>query len=145
MFSDIAVLNRRGEPVLLVEVKNRTGTSKDWAAKLRRNIMAHGLSPNAPYFLVATPEHFYLWKDAGNRVEEIEPTYEIDPRAINGPSFISEEKIGEFEFRTKVASWLIRILNAEPGQTNGKVGELLTQSGLREAIRGGKLAFESEP
>jgi hypothetical protein len=144
MFSDIAVLNRRGEPVLLVEVKTRTGTSKDWAAKLRRNIMAHGLLPSVPYYMVATPDHFYLWKDAGNSAEEIEPSYEIDPRGIEGPTFVPEEKVGEFEFEIKVASWLNRVINTPPEQANGSVGELLSRSGLRQALQGGKLAFESE-
>ncbi len=133
-----------GEPVLLVEVKNKTGTSKDWAAKLRRNLVAHGLLPKARFFLVATPDHFYLWKDTGNGADELEPDYDIDPRAITKPLFKPEEQIGPAEFETKVASWLVRILSSEADQGSGVVGDLLSKSGLREALRGGKLAFENE-
>ncbi len=106
MRSDIAILSELGEPVLLVEVKNKTGTSKDWAAKLRRNLVAHGLLPKARFFLVATPDHFYLWKDTGNGADELEPDYDIDPRAITKPLFKPEEQIGPAEFETKVASWV---------------------------------------
>jgi hypothetical protein len=50
MRSDIAVVGEFGEPILLVELKNKTGTSKDWAAKFRRNLAAHGFLPKAPFF-----------------------------------------------------------------------------------------------
>jgi|SRR5271166_5430318 len=145
MLSDIAILSKRGEPILLVEVKNKTGTSKDWAAKLRRNIMAHGVLPKAPYFLVATPDHFYLWKDASDSVKELEPSYEIDPNSIPNPLFTPGEEIGPVELETKVASWLNRIMSSQPEHTNGSIGDLLSRSGLREAIKGGRLAFESQP
>jgi len=141
MASDIAVVSEFGEPILLVEVKNKRGTSRDWAAKLRRNLVAHGFVPKAPFFLVATPDHFYLWKDTGNGAEEIEPDYDIDPSAITRPLFASGEKVGPVEFETKVAIWLSDLL-AE--QANGVNGELLSHSGLREALRGGRLAFEHE-
>ena len=145
MHSDIAVVSEFGEPIRLVELKNKTGTSRDWAAKFRRNLAAHGFLPKAPFFLIATPDHFYLWKNAGNSTQELEPDYDIDPLAIIKPLFTPGEKIGPFEFETRVASWLNRIMSSEADQTNGAVGELLSVSGLREAIQGGKLAFENEP
>jgi hypothetical protein len=142
MRSDIAVVGEFGEPILLVELKNKTGTSKDWAAKFRRNLAAHGFLPKAPFFLIATPDHFYLWKNPGSSTQELDPDFEIEP---GSPLFTPGEKIGPFEFETKVALWLNRIMNSEADQTNGAVGELLSVSGLREAIQGGKLAFENEP
>ncbi|HVN28196.1 MAG TPA: hypothetical protein VMT64_06900 [Candidatus Binataceae bacterium] len=143
MISDIAVLNKQGEPVLLVEVKNNPGTSKEWASKLRRNIMAHGLLPHVPYFMVATPDHFYLWKNAGNHAEELEPNYDLDPHALSDRRFVPDEKVGPFEFETKVASWLTDMLRPESGRPNGAVGDLLLRSGLLDAIHGGSLAFEN--
>ncbi len=39
---DLAVNNRNGQLALVVEVKCKTNVSQEWAAKLRRNILAHG-------------------------------------------------------------------------------------------------------
>jgi len=70
MASDIAVVSEFGEPILLVEVKNKRGTSRDWAAKLRRKSRGTWIRTKAPFFLVATRIIFYLWKDTGNGAEE---------------------------------------------------------------------------
>jgi hypothetical protein len=53
---DFIAYNADGTVVLLAEAKTRHGTSEEWAAKLRRNMLAHGLLPRAEYFLIATPE-----------------------------------------------------------------------------------------
>ena len=105
----------------------------------------HGLLPKAPFFLIATPDHFYFWENAGDAPEESEPSYDIDPRTMNGSTFKPDDKVGEFEFESKVASWFNAILNSPPEKTNGAIGEILSRSGLSEAIRGGRLAFESRP
>ena len=63
--ADLALYNRDGQLIAVVEVKNKLGTSAIWAAQLRRNILAHGGFQNAPYFLLMTPDRIYLWKDAG--------------------------------------------------------------------------------
>src|ERR1017187_7819118 len=59
---DFVAYDRDGGVLLLAEAKSRHGTSQDWAAGLRRNMLAHGLLPWAKYFLIATPERMYLWK-----------------------------------------------------------------------------------
>ncbi len=35
--------------------------------------------PKAPFFLLALPDHFYLWKNVED-TGKVEPTYEMDPR-----------------------------------------------------------------
>ncbi len=57
---DLAVYDSQHQLVLVVEVKSIAGASPEWAARLRRNILAHGTFPNAPFFLVALPDRFYL-------------------------------------------------------------------------------------
>jgi hypothetical protein len=57
---DLSVDNRDGQLALVVEVKRKTNASPEWAAKLRRNILAHGTFPKAPYFLMVFPDKFYL-------------------------------------------------------------------------------------
>ena len=41
--ADMVVYDRAGQLALVVEAKNKLGTSSDWAAKMRRNMLAHGL------------------------------------------------------------------------------------------------------
>lgn len=81
---DLAVDNRNGQLVLVVEIKRKTNISPEWAAKLRCNILAHGTFPKAPYFLMVFPDKFYLWTDVGAFQEQSEPTYMIDASPILG-------------------------------------------------------------
>ena len=58
---DCIAYNEAGMPLVLAEAKNKLGTTPEWAAGLRRNILSHRQLPVARYFLVITPEHIYLW------------------------------------------------------------------------------------
>ena len=40
--ADLALYEPGGRPVALAEVKNKRGTSREWAAKTRRNLLALG-------------------------------------------------------------------------------------------------------
>jgi hypothetical protein len=58
---DCIAYNESGLPLVLAEAKNKMGTTPEWAAGLRRNILYHRQLPEAKYFLVITPEHMFLW------------------------------------------------------------------------------------
>ena len=60
---DIAVYSPNNELQLIVEVKNKIGATPEWAANMRRNLSIHSIVPYSPYFLLALPDYFYLWKD----------------------------------------------------------------------------------
>ena len=45
---------------LVVEVKSVKGATDEWAAKMRRNLLAYAVIPNSRFFLLALPEYFYL-------------------------------------------------------------------------------------
>jgi len=49
-YADMAVQGKDQHLQLLVEAKNKRGTSKIWAAKMRRNMYAHDLLPETPFF-----------------------------------------------------------------------------------------------
>jgi hypothetical protein len=63
--------------VLAVEAKRRTNASPEWAAQMRRNLSVHGVLPETPYFLLALPDKFYLWKCAPAQ-EAVPPDFEFD-------------------------------------------------------------------
>lgn len=55
-----ATYDRDNQLVLLVEVKSKLGAPPEWAARLRRHLLAHGTCPNAQYFPMVFPDRFYL-------------------------------------------------------------------------------------
>ncbi len=140
---DLAVDNRSGQRMLIVEVKTKLNTSSKWAARFRHNILAHGTFPKAPYFLMVFPDRFYLWTGADDQPAQSEPDYSIDARPILQPYFqkagVSETKISGDSFELIVASWLARIIYAsEPIEDTDTSQQWLIESGLYNAIIGGK-------
>ena len=82
---DIEVYDRDAQLVLAAEVKSKTNASPEWAIQLRRNILAHGIYPNPPYFLMAFPDKFFLWSKAASEMQNDEPDYVVDARPILQP------------------------------------------------------------
>jgi hypothetical protein len=145
--SDIAVYGRDGQIKLLVEVKSRIGTTRDWATQLRRNIFAHGLLPKAPYFLLALPDRFYLWNGGKNTPERLSPSEIIDPNPFLSKYFqqsgISPAEINGESFEFIVSAWLNEVLSASAHGYSPE-GDLawLEHTGLFDAIRGGRIESE---
>lgn len=146
MQADMAILGKTGEPILLVEVKNGRGTSENWAALFRRNLIVHGSLPKTPYFIIATPERFYLWKNPPHTSEPALPDYAVDTSVVlerlldrnkNEP-----ESLGSAAFEILIGFWLAALINQRINgqETNGN--RWLKESGLQEAVRGGRIVFE---
>ena len=76
--ADLAIFDRSGQIAAVAEIKRQLGTSCDWAAQVRRNLLAHGIRRLAGYFLLITPDRLYLWKDAGTNPDKVPPTHEAD-------------------------------------------------------------------
>ena len=145
MLADLVAYNRSGEPILIVEVKKKMGASVDWAARLRRNILAHGVFPDVKYFLLAMPDRFYLWKDVGTRPEIVPPTFSIDARPLLQAYFdevdIEPGLVSGQGFELMVAAWLRNQLSSESYPVNDE-WKWLEKSGILEAIRDGKVEHE---
>lgn len=70
--------------MLVVEVKNRTNATAEWAAQLRFNLAEMGALPSAPYFLLALPDRFFLWTQPSSN-EAVPPDYEFDAETVLRP------------------------------------------------------------
>ncbi len=146
--ADIAVYSSESQLVILVEVitKNKRGLSREWAAKTRSNIFAHGLLPKTPYFLLALPERFYLWKDANISSDIVMPDYDIDATLFLQHYYdkadISPETVGKQSVEIIVCSWLnkIMILDDLP-QILEQNQQWLIESGLFNAIKRGRVVL----
>lgn len=110
---DFVAYDRDGQVVLLAEAKSRRGTSESWAAHLRRNMLSHGALPWAAYFLIATPERMYLWKQDRSDPADVPPKFTVDAAKVLNPYFekLHQEpsKIGPEAFELLVLTWLTDI------------------------------------
>ena len=88
----------------------RRGTSEQWAAGLRRNILSHGLLPLSKYFLIATPERLYLWNQEHLDRADAAPEYTSDAAKEFQPWFrrlsLEPSNIGPEAFKLLVDAWL---------------------------------------
>ena len=145
---DVLVDDRNGQLTLVVEVKRKTNTSPEWAAKLRRNILAHGIFPKAPYFLMVFPDKFYLWANAESFQDQSEPTYTIDASPILQPYFeragVMADQISGESLELIVTSWLGEVIHSEQLPENIDTSQQwLFESGLYAALAGGRFEHEA--
>ena len=77
--ADILVYDTRHNLALVVITQNRWGESSEWAALRRQSLYEYDPPPKAPFFLIALPDHFYLWKNVED-TGKVKPTYDMDPR-----------------------------------------------------------------
>jgi hypothetical protein len=107
---DFVAYDREGRVVLLAEAKSKHGTSEHWAARLRRNMLSHGVLPVSKFFLIATPERIYLWRQENSSPEDVPPEFTIDGAKEFQPYFrrLHQEPsdIGPEAFDLLVWTWL---------------------------------------
>lgn len=145
--ADIVLYDHEGRLTALAEIKNKAGTSPRWAADLRRNMLTHGGSQSAPYFLIITPDRVYLWKNADGPTDSFDPSSEVEATALFKPYFdrarVTPETVSGPAFELIVGSWLADLVRA-----NRALGESvadhhpLTDSGFVEAVREGRVEYE---
>ena len=118
---DFIAYDRQGRVVLLAEAKSRRGTSEQWAAGLRRNMLSHGHLPLAKYFLIATPERLYLWNQEHPEQADAAPEYTIDAAKEFQPWFrrlsLEPSDIGPEAFELLVHAWLSGIARSSEGMS----------------------------
>lgn len=84
MRADIAVHDKQGRLALVVQVKAKSGKSKDWASRMLRNTYAHGTVPRPRYFLLTLLDKLYLWRDLRDPMAEPKPDYEAETKPFMG-------------------------------------------------------------
>ena len=146
-YADLALYNRDGQLTVIAEVKNKLGTSREWATQLRRNILAHSGHYKADFFLLVTPDRLYLWKNAGTTPPLIPPHYEINAEPLFTPYFdragVDPHNISGQAFELVVAAWLSDLVRSEEPLEQVPDGQKwLVESGFLTAVRDGRLAYE---
>ena len=142
--ADILVYDHDQKLQLVVEVKSKHGASADWAAQMRRNLLVHSMIPNAPYFLLALPDFFYLWKDSENDAGA-PPDYTIDTsEALASYADRPGLSLGDIShngLERLVSSWLHDLINADLRRERAAPAlHGLFDSGLYDSIKNGSVA-----
>ena len=145
---DLVLYGRDGRLAVIVDIRNKRGTSAEWAARLRENLVAYDAVPAADFFLVATPDRMYLWKGGRNPLEPafLPPAYVVDARKTLAPYFeraeLDPEKISGPAFEMLVVSWLGDLIRSRdlPGDSAREQGWLKDSSFL-DVIRNGRIDF----
>ena len=146
--ADFTLYDRDGRLTAVAEIKNKLGTSRDWAAQTRRNILAHSGSCSANFFLLVTPDHLYMWKDAGTEPVDIPPTYEADSQSAFAPYFeragVEPHQVSGYAFELLVAAWLGDVIrSAETPEAGADDQNWLAASGFRSALQDGRIEYEA--
>jgi hypothetical protein len=144
--ADIAVYGPDEHVRLVAEVKAIRGASTEWAAQLRRNLLMHGFIPNAPYFLLATPDRFYLWKDGKPDQDAVPPDYEVETAKLLASYIerlgISLADLSEPGFELLVISWLHDLIDFDRSRDDAHSADhWLFDSGLYEALKHGSVVL----
>ena len=131
---DFVGYNKRGEIVLLAEAKSRAGTPDTWASQLRRNILAHGELPQARFFLIATPDRIYIWKQEGPDDAEAPPSAIVDAQVALGSYFENlgraGSQMGPQEFEFLIQSWLTDLAGSSSEDASGSFFALAVGVGV---------------
>jgi hypothetical protein len=140
--NDIAVLSSAGWPALIVECKGGNEVSAEGAARFRRNLLAHELVPDVPFYMLAYPNYLYLWKreSAPDSLPDFQaPSASIlkdyAPRLSTHPSNVQGSSL-----ELVMLSWLSDLAAGIRGPNPTFAAEqMLLDSGLYKIIRDGKV------
>jgi len=141
---DLLLYDRENRLVAAVEIRARRGTTRAWAAQLRRNLLQHEGFRGAPYFLVATLDRIYLWPRADASPDLTPPAYEVEAEPVLKPYLVGTrhdlETLGGPAFEMLVSTWLNDLVRSAGAAPPGQLW--LEESGLLAAIRHGRLDYQ---
>ena len=143
-FADIVVSSPDNEIQLVVEVKNRKGATDEWAAKMRRNLVTHGIIPASKFFLLVLPEYLYLWRNnVGPNL--VPPDYKISSKeALKGYlEDMNLDELSEQSLELLIGSWLKNLTSSRVSKELQPELRWLFESGLYEKIKGGSVLTET--
>lgn len=144
---DLAIYDRHNQLTLIGEIKNRVGTTPEWASQYRRNMLVHGQWPYVPFFLLATPELFYLWANSPKNhwTTSIPPDYIIEATSIIDPYLqgvgLPLGHISSQSLELIVFSWLSELIQRSSA-SSAVSPDWFVNSGLQQAIKDGNVVHE---
>ena len=143
--ADIAVYSPDDQLKLVVEVKNYRNATDEWAAKLRRNLLAHGFIPGSEYFLLVLPEYSYLWRrnESPDAVPADYKSSTKDLLQLRGDTS-NPDKLSSLGLELLTSSWLNALAVSQLSREAMPELDWVFESGLYDSIKDGSVKVESE-
>lgn len=150
MQADLIARDKAGHIFLIVEVENRKDMPASWAKHYFRNLRAHGVLPDSPFFMLLGPTRLFLWKNHGIDVDpdqdlvaeiNVEEVFQIYLRRAN----IQDRIIGPSTFDLIADNWLGDLtlpFSKIHDEMPESVKEALQSTGLLERLSGGVVESE---
>ena len=145
--ADLIAYDNRGRVLLLVEVKRSRDATAEWAAKYRRNLMSHGTFPFTRFFLIATLNGLYFWRQEDESIPaDAPPQFTLDAVSELNPIMekygFSAEEISKEEFRLVVSFWLEDLSWLEkPDSMEASRFHWLSESGFLDELKRSRIGF----
>jgi hypothetical protein len=142
--ADIMVYSRDHRLQLTVGVMAIKGTTDEWVAKYRREVVADGLIAQSRFFLFVLPEHLYLWRD-NTSTEPVPADYKVRAEEVLAP-FVRTRRLEELSAESltfTVSLWLTILINSiiTPDSAGPEL-QWVFDSGLYDAIKHGLVELE---
>jgi hypothetical protein len=122
---------------LVVEAKNTTAPSPEWATRFLRNLFVHAAIPRSEYFLLALQDHLYLWRQPSP--EAAAPDFDGDTAAALKPYLqnggVSLDDLNQRTFESLIHAWLSDLVSGVAQESENL--RWLKESGLEDSIRNG--------
>ena len=142
--ADINVYDNNNQLALAVKIQKKLNISELWAEAYYKTLVELGDLPQAPFFLLGSPDRFYLWMQDRKLHKTMKPTYSIDPTPFLKPHYNRfSSSISKESLILVVDNWLDRLVHL--GITSDLSSEeeaWLVGSGLLDAIAGGRSAIK---
>jgi hypothetical protein len=147
--ADVAVFSPDKKIQLVVEVKKSPSQKKElreWATKIRRNLLVHSGIPSTRYFLLAVlPDWLFLWKPQATFNLDKAPDYELKAQEILKKYLdeISSTKPipSEYDYEYLVSLWLQELAKSKPSESPSL--NWFYESGLYDAVKDGSVVMEA--
>lgn len=138
--NDIFIQGPQGHPIAVIEVKNRQNLSRNIATDFRRNMLAHGLLSQTPYFLLTSQDTGFLWKQAKAENLDALPDYEFPMQNVilRYARQNSKERLHGPVLELIIFQWLLD-LTMDTHRPLEEPEKTLAQSGFNDSIKGAKI------
>jgi len=139
--ANIIIESTSWRPILIVVCRPTQDTSSQYATRFRRNLVAHGLDLDLPYFLLAFPTRLFLWRANANI--EAPPDFTASTQAVlkRYMGRFADRPGGPCEESLEIALtvWLNYLANGfRQPEALSEADQMLVTSGLLEKIKGGR-------
>jgi len=137
---DFVVRGSDGSQAAIIELKNAQNLTRKDATQFRRNLVVHGFVPSAPYLLLLSQDHGYLWRDKKPSKLEVPPDAEfrMDVVIRRYVRDLGQRRLSGIEFELLVLQWLDD-LNTGLVAATEEPERTLASLGLFNLLRGGSV------